>query len=152
IGLVPFAAFVAIASDPEVWPLGTVSPWVALGDPVILEHRIGALMIIGLVWLGLREERVQVADRPLGRALPILMIAGSLLLLGHAHSSFSASDSLANLINVQHAVLGGLGLLAGTVRWLQLRRVIPDRLAAVAWPALVIGVGLFMAFSYRELV
>jgi len=150
--LIPFAAFVAVASDPEVWPLGTVSPWLALRDPIVFEHRIGALMILALVWLGLREERRAVVDRPLGRSLPVLMIVGSLLLLGHAHSSLTADDHLAALINAQHAVLGGLGLLAGVVRWLEIRRLVPARAASILWPALVIAVGVFMAFSYRELV
>src|SRR5690606_26026917 len=149
---VPFAVFVAIASDPEVWPLGTVSPLVALTDPIVLEHRVGALMIVVLAWLGLREARRGGPHRPLGHALPIVMVVGSLLLLGHAHSSFSASDSLTTLINVQHAVLGGLGVLAGMVRWLQLRQLVPQRLAAFLWPTLVLAIGLFMTLSYRELV
>lgn len=152
VALVPFAIFVAIASDPEVWPLGTVNPIAALTDPIVLEHRIGAAMIVVLAWLGIREARRGGLDRPLGRALPVVMIAGSLLLLGHAHSSFSASDDLTTLINVQHAVLGGLGLLAGTVRWLELRDLVPRRAASVVWPSLVVAVGLFMALSYRELV
>jgi hypothetical protein len=150
--LVPFALFVAIASDPEVWPMGTVSPWTALTDPIVLEHRIGALMIVLLAVLGWREARSGGVDRPLGRALPLVMIAGSLLLLGHAHSSFSSSDELTTLINVQHAVLGGLGLIAGVVRWLELRDLVPRRVAGVVWPVLVLAIGLFMALSYRELV
>ena len=80
------------------------------------------------------------------------MIVGSLLLLGHAHSSFASFAALDTLINVQHAVLGGLGLLAGVVRWLELRGLFPHRAASVIWPGLVILLGLFMAFSYRELV
>lgn len=159
---IPFAIFVAIASDPEVWPMGTVSPWVALTDPIVLEHRVGALMIVLLAVLGWREARrgagergvvrARGANRPLGRALPIVMILGSLLLLGHAHSSFSASDRLTTIINVQHAVLGGLGVLAGAVRWLELRDLVPHRIARVVWPLLVLAIGLFMALGYRELV
>ena len=148
---VPFAVFVAIASDPEVWPMGTASPWVALTDPIVLEHRIGALMIVLLAVLGWREARRGGRDRPLGRALPVVMILGSLLLLGHAHSSFSASDRLTTIINVQHAILGGLGVLAGAVRWLEIRDLLPRRAARVVWPTLVIAIGLVMALGYREL-
>lgn len=150
--LIPFAIFVAIASDPEVWPMGTVSPWLALTDPIVLEHRIGAMMIVVLTVLGWREARRGGNARPLGVALPIVMIAGSLLLLGHAHSSFSASDDLTTLINVQHAVLGGLGVIAGVVRWLELRDLVPRRVASVVWPLLVLAIGLFMTLSYREFV
>ena len=151
LALVPFAAFVAIASDPEVWPMGDVPPLDALRDPTVLEHRIGALLVLVLAGLGLRDEGRGGADRPLGRALPLLMIAGSLLLLGHAHSSFGTSESLGTLIDVQHAVIGGLGLAAGTVRWLELRGLFPRRIARVLWPSLVIALGFAMAFFYREL-
>ena len=43
------------------------------------------------------------------------------MLPGHAHSLPASSDDLSTRINVQHAVFGGLGLLAGSVRWLMLR-------------------------------
>ena len=89
--------------------------WTALTDPMVLEHRIGALMIIALAVLGYREARRGGEDRPLGRFLPALMIVGSLLLLGHAHSSFASFAALDTLINVQHAVLGGLGLTTDTL-------------------------------------
>jgi putative copper resistance protein D len=148
---IPFAVFVAIASDPEVWPMGTVSPWVALTDPIVLEHRIGASMIVLLAVLGWREARRGGQNRPLGRALPVVMILGSLLLLGHAHSSFSASDRLTTIINVQHAILGGLGVLAGAIRWLEIKDLVPRRVASIVWPLLVLAIGLFMALGYREL-
>jgi hypothetical protein len=56
------------------------------------------------------------------------------------------------LINVQHAIFGALGLMAGSARWLGLRAHIPWRVAGWAWPSCVIGLGLFMAFCYREAV
>jgi len=152
LALVPFAAFLAVASDPEVWPMGHVPPLEALRDPTVLEHRIGALLVLVLAGLGLREERRGGGDRPLGRALPLLMIGGSLLLLGHAHSSFATSESLGTLVDVQHAVLGGLGLAAGVVRWLELRGLFPRRAAQLLWPSLVVALGVAMAFFYRELV
>jgi putative copper resistance protein D len=149
--LIPFAIFVALFSDPDVWPVGDLGLISSLGNPLILEHRIGAAMIVVLSWLGLRDARYGGEERPLGRALPILMIVGSLLLLGHAHSSFASTDALATLIDVQHAVLGGLGLLAGVVRWLELRGLFPHSVARVLWPSLVLMLGLFLAFSYREM-
>lgn len=43
-------------------------------------------------------------------------------------------------------------ILAGTVRWLALRHLFPPRIAGFLWPALIIGLGIFMAFFYREVV
>ena len=150
--LIPFAIFIAIAADPEVWILRTMSLGEGFANPAVAEHQIGALLVLILVWLGWRDKNKPAATRPLGYALPVLMIGGSLLLLGHAHSALTATQELTNLVNVQHAVLGTFGLFAGTVRWLDLRGLFPERLARVVWPGLVVALGLFMAFFYRELV
>ena len=90
--LVPFAVFVAVASDPEVWILREISLAQALRDPQILEHQLGALMVLLLVLLGWRDRRRDPATRPLGVALPAIMIVGSLLLLGHAHSTLTVTE------------------------------------------------------------
>jgi putative copper export protein len=150
--LVPFAAFVAVAADPEVWLLRRLTVREALSNPQILEHHVGALMVVVLAVLGWRDQRKAAVNRPLGYALPVLMIFGSLLLLGHAHSTLDITVELSNLITVQHAVLGGLGLFAGVVRWFSLRRLFPERAARVVWPALIVAAGVFLAFFYREVV
>ena len=149
---VPFGAFIALAANPEVWLLHFVSPWEALTNPVILEHQLGAVMVFLLAWLSWRDLKNPPALRPLGYAMPLVMIAGSLLLLGHAHSTPEISDALTNLVNAQHAVLGACGLFAGTARWFVLRGLAPARWANVFWPACVIALGLFMTFVYREVV
>jgi hypothetical protein len=150
--LVPFGVFIAVAANAELWLLGWVSPWEALTNPQILEHQLGALMVFLLAWLSWRDLRNPEHLRPLGYALPVIMIAGSLLLLGHAHSTLTVPDELTNLINVQHAIFGACGLFGGTLRWLVLRRLIPERPANLLWPGCVIGLGMFMAFFYREVI
>ncbi|PWU09966.1 MAG: hypothetical protein C5B50_26345 [Verrucomicrobia bacterium] len=147
---VPLPIFIAVAADPEVWILRTFTLAQVLGDPQVLEHQLGAVLAFVLVGLGLRDRRRPGPERPLGYALPVLMILGSLLLLGHAHSNFTATQELTNLINVQHAIFGAFGLLAGTLRWFELRGLFPDRATRLIWPSLVIGLGLFMTFCYRE--
>ena len=150
--LVPFAIFIALAADPEVWILRQVSLWQTISDPQLLEHQLGAVLVLILVWLGWRDRNKPEETRPLGYALPVLMIFGSLLLLGHAHSPLTVTGELTNLINVQHAVFGMFGLCAGTLRWMQLRGLFPARATNLLWPAHVIALGLFMAFCYREVV
>jgi hypothetical protein len=80
------------------------------------------------------------------------MVAGSLLLLGHAHSNPSVPDELANLINVQHCIFGACGIFAGTTRWFVLRGLIPPRIGNFIWPGFVVALGIYMTFFYRELV
>ena len=148
--LVPFAAFISAFADPEVFVLGRVTFREAIGDSTVVEHQLGAVMLLIMVWLGRRDAMRPPEQRPMGPALPIVMMFGSFLLLGHAHSSLGATDELTTLINVQHAVLGGGGLLAGAVRWFTLRDLFPRRLGNLLWPSLITAIGLFMALCYRE--
>ena len=148
--LIPFAVFVAVASDPEVWLLRRISLRQTLGDPQLLEHQLGAAMILVLVGLGWRDRGRLGFRRPLGYALPVIMILGGLLLLGHAHSTLTITEPVTNLINFQHAIFGAFIILAGTVRWLSLRHLFPQRTARILWPGLILGLGLFMAFFYCE--
>lgn len=150
--LIPFAAFITIASDPEIWILRSMTPLQAIADPAVLEHQLGAVMVLAMAWMGWRDGNREPSNRPLGPALPIIMILGSLLLLGHAHSALTVAEDTTNLINVQHAVFGILGLLAGTVRWFEIRKLITHRAASLTWPALVTSLGIFMAFFYREIL
>ena len=150
--LLPFAVFIAVASDPEFWPLGPVALSVGLGNPSVIGHRLGAGIVLLLAWLGWRAMARGAPDQPLGRALPIVLIVGSLLFLGHVHQGFAGTDRLETVIGVQHTVLGALGLLAGVVRWLELREFLPRRMAGVLWPSLIVALGAVMAFWYREVV
>ncbi len=150
--LIPFAVFIAVAADPEVWILRRMSLRQVLSDPQILEHQIGALLVMAMVWLGWRETKRPASSRPLGYALPIIITAGSLMLLGHAHTSLTISDHLGTLINVQHIVIGAFGLVSGFTRWLQLRGLLPEKAARILWPSSVVGLGIVMAFFYREII
>jgi hypothetical protein len=149
--LVPLALLISVFADPEVWVLRTVTLRDAIVDPGIVEHQLGAALVLVMVWLGWQDRRRPLREQPLGPALPLVMIGGGVLLLGHAHSSVRATEELGTLINVQHAVLGALALLAGTVRWLSLRGIFPERPARILWPLLVTAMGLYLTFCYREL-
>lgn len=150
--LVPFGIFIAVLANPEIWIMHSVSRWEALTNPQMLEHQLGAVMVFLLAWLSWRDLRQPSALRPLGYPLPVIMIIGSLLLLGHAHSTPEVPDDLSNLINVQHAVFGACGLFAGTSRWYVLRGLLRGRWVNLIWPSWIIALGLFMTFVYREVV
>jgi copper resistance protein D len=148
--LIPFALFVAVAADPEVWWYREVTPMQVLRDPQLLEHQLGAVLILILAWLGWRQHAKLDSQGPMRYALPIVLTAGGILLLGHAHSTLNTTEDLQNMINVQHAVFGMFIITGGVVNWLVVRRLFPSRLGNVIWPSMVIGLGLFMAFCYRE--
>jgi len=150
--LVPFGIAISVLANPELWIMRSVSPWSAFTNPSLLEHQLAAVLIFVLAWLSWRDQRNPERLRPLGYPLPLIMMVGSLLLLGHAHSDPAIPGDIANLINVQHTAFGAFGLFAGTSRWFVLRGVIPKRIGNLLWPAGVIGLGLYMAFFYREIV
>ena len=150
--LVPFGIFISVFADVEIFVLRTVSVRQVLGDPILLEHQLGALLVFVLAWLGWREVRRPGGEERLGYAMSVVMVSGSLLLLGHAHSGVTSNEALTNLINVQHAFFGMFGLFAGAVRWFGLRGLIPASVTRRVWPACVIALGVFMAFFYREII
>jgi uncharacterized membrane protein len=150
--LLPFAVFVALAADPEVWIFRLVGPAQVLRDPQLLEHQLGAVMILILAWLGWRNNTRPGSGVRFGYGLSIVLVAGGILLLGHAHSTLNITEELTNLINFQHAIFGTFIILAGMVRWLVLRDLFPRRAGNLIWPSLIIGLGVYMAFCYRETV
>ena len=150
--LLPFAGFVVVASDPEFWPLGPVPISEGLGNPSVVGHRLGAGVVLLLAWLGWRAVARRAPNQPLGNALPAVLIVGSLLFLGHVHQGSADAARLETVIGVQHTVLGALGLLAGVVRWLELRGFLPRRVAGIVWPGLIVALGAILAFWYREII
>jgi copper resistance protein D len=148
--LIPFALFVAVAADPEVWWYREVTPMQVLRDPQLLEHQLGAVLILILAWLGWRQHARLDTQGPMRYAVPIVLTAGGILLLGHAHSTLNTAEDLQNMINVQHAVFGMFIITGGMVNWLVVRNLFPKRLGNLIWPTMIIGLGLFMAFCYRE--
>ena len=150
--LLPFAAFVVMASDPEFWPLGPVAISEGLANASVIGHRLGAGLVLLLAWLGWRAMARQAPNQPLGNALPAILFVGSLLFLGHVHQGSVDAARLETLIGVQHTVLGALGLLAGVARWLELRGFLPRRVAGILWPGLIVALGAVMAFWYREVI
>ena len=149
--LIPFGCFISIVADPEVWILRSYTIGEIFGNAQVLQHQIGAGLVFVLALFGLRDHSRKEELRPLGYMFPIVILVGSLMLLGHAHTSFSASEELSSLINVQHAVIGSCGLMAGALRWFQLRGLPGSRSFRYLWPGGIVLLGIFMAFFYREL-
>ena len=68
LALLALAAFLAIRSDPEVWPMGYVGLWASLRDVEVLQHRMFVLLIIVFAvfeW-SVRTGTVDVAKSGLG--------------------------------------------------------------------------------------
>jgi hypothetical protein len=100
--------------------------------------------------LGLLEWRARTAARPGGLAycFPLLALAGSVLLLLHAHAAFEVKASY--LVQVTHVAMGALGVLLACGRLLELQLGPPaGRVAGVGSSVAMLLIALVLLF-YRE--
>jgi putative copper resistance protein D len=146
--LLGLAIFLAIRSDPEVWPMGYVGVLESLRDVEVLQHRLFVLLIVvfaGFEW-SVRTGRLQSPKAAL--VFPLLTAAGGALLLTHSHAIANVKDQL--LIELTHTPLALAGIGAGWARWLELRLTGRGaRIAGWVWPVgfLICGAVLMI---YRE--
>jgi putative copper resistance protein D len=142
------AAFLLVRSDPGSWPQGPTGFWESFRYPEVLQHRLAVLVVILLAifeW-GVRTGRIRSPRAAL--VFPLLCLVGGALLLTHSHASFNLKSEF--LIEITHAPLGVLAVLAGWARWLELRLQPPeDRLPGRLWPVAFAMIGVLLIF-YRE--
>jgi len=146
IGLGIFV-FLRTSANDMIWPFGPRSVWTTmLGDAEVLQHRLGALLV---VLLGVVEWRARV--HPTSRlpyVFPLLAGAGGLLLLTHSHAAFEPKSYF--LIQVTHTTMGGLAVVVACARWLELRLAPPgNRLFGVVSNLALLLIALVLVF-YQE--
>ncbi len=146
--LLGLAVFLALRSDPEVWPTGYVGLIESLRDVEVLQHRLFVLLIVifALFEWSVRTGRLR-SPKP-ALVFPVLTAAGGALLLTHSHAIANVKDQL--LIELTHTPLALAGIAAGWARWLELR--LDGRAARIAgwvWPVCFLLCGAVLMI-YRE--
>jgi putative copper resistance protein D len=142
------AAFLFLRSDPESWPLGSISLLDSLRDVEVLQHRFFVLLV---VVFAVFEWRVQARGerdgwRPL--VFPLACAVGGTALLTHSHAIANVKQQL--LVELTHIPLALGGIAAGWARWLELRLDPPgNRTAGWIWPLCLMLVGAILLL-YRE--
>ncbi len=142
------AGFLMLRSDPEVWPLGDIGLLDSLRDPEVVQHRIFALLIavFGVFEWTIRTGRNKSEKAAL--VFPLVTALGGALLLTHSHAISNVKEQL--LIELTHAPLAVLGIIAGWARWLEIRLPAPDRrIPGWIWPVCFVLIGLLL-LDYRE--
>ncbi|MBV9785503.1 MAG: CopD family protein [Acidisphaera sp.] len=142
------AAFLFLRSDPEVWPLGQEGLIASLRDVEVLQHRMFVLLICAFGGFEWRVRTGAWRSREAALVFPLVCAVGGALLLTHSHAIANVREQL--LIELTHAPLAVLAILAGWSRWLQLRLDAPgNRIAGWVWPVcFVLIAGLLL--DYRE--
>jgi len=142
------AGFLFFRSDPESWPLGSISFLDSLRDVEVLQHRFFVLLI---VVFGLFEWRVRLTDQRTGwqpLVFPLATALGGVALLTHSHAIANVREQL--LVELTHVPLALAGMAAGWGRWLELRLNPPgSRIAGWIWPLCFMLVGALLLL-YRE--
>ncbi len=142
------AAFILLRADPEVWPTGHIGLLESLRDPEVVQHRIFALMAAAFGWFEWRVRIGRIHARRAAYVLPVLMMAGGILLLAHTHALSEVKDQV--LTEWSHLPLGVLGVVGGAARWLELRASAAEaRWAAWLWPVCLVLTGCVL-LNYRE--
>ena len=138
-----------VRSDPESWPIGPHGFFETMADPEVFQHRVVGLLLFpfGLFEWAVRTGRLKSERAAL--IFPILCAVGAALLLVHNHTLTDVKERF--LIEFSHIPMGLFGVMAGWLRWLEIRSNGKSReLAGLLWPICFSMVGLLLIF-YREL-
>jgi putative copper resistance protein D len=148
LALLGLAVFLAIRSDPEVWPMGYVGIFESLRDVEVLQHRMFVVLIIVFAVFEWSVRTGRLTSPKAALVFPLLTAAGGALLLTHSHAISNVKDQL--LIELTHTPLALAGMGAGWARWLELR--LTGRVARIAgwiWPVCFLICGAVLLI-YRE--
>jgi putative copper resistance protein D len=104
--------FLMIWSDHEAWPIGSLGfvKTFAGGDHEILQHKIYALLALGVGSVELFRRLGRIGHKAWASPLPLMAIVGGLMLFGHSHGFHPAADKIA----MHHAIMGTMAVTAGS--------------------------------------
>jgi copper resistance protein D len=145
--------FLLIFSDTEIWPFGPQSPWYAIThNREDLQHKIFAIILLVLGYVALQRARRRLTALWAAWVFPIVGAAGAILLLFHVHGGdMHAPHAMATMehIQKQHRWFAAAGLGIAVSNGLAETPQKWQRFFRVAWPAMLIVLGLLLA-HYSE--
>ena len=150
-----FAAglFLLVFSDTEIWPFGPQSPWYAIThNSEDLQHKTFAVILLLLGYVAFQRARGRWTAAWTAWLFPVVGGAGAILLLFHVHSGdMHAPHAMATMehIQKQHRWFAAAGLGIALTNGLAETSQKWQRLFRVAWPAMLIILGLLLVF-YTE--
>ena len=140
-----FGVYLIPSSDPESWPYGPQRFVEIFQDPLVLQHKLLALLPIVIGAIVLLRGTGRLPSRRLVRVLAGLAIAGGLTLFFHFHEGRIHFDA----IYFQHAVMGSTAISVGVALLIGTRTEVPRRWLKWAWPAFLVVMAAVL-LVYRE--
>jgi hypothetical protein len=140
-----FGVYLIPSSDPESWPYGPQRFVEIFQDPLVLQHKLLALLPIVIGAIVLLRGTGRLPSRRLVRVLAGLAIAGGLTLFFHFHEGRIHFDA----IYFQHALMGTTAVSVGVALLIGTRAEAPRRWLKWAWPAFLVVMAAVL-LVYRE--
>ena len=147
--LIGIAIFIFLQADTECWPVGWKGFWACWADPEVFQHRMAAIVCVGLGVFGVRRHRQRKENDPLALVFPLLSAAGGAVLLTHSHALTNVRENL--LAELSHVPMGVTAVIAGWARWLEVR--LPEKYRTIPswiWPVCFVLIGVAL-LNYREM-
>ena len=142
---VAFGVYLIPSSDPESWPYGPQRFVEIFQDPLVLQHKILALLPIVIGAIIVLRGTGRLPSRKLVRVLAGLAMAGGLTLFFHFHDGRIHFDA----IYFQHALMGSTALGVGVALLVGSRGDAPKRWLKWAWPTFLVVMATVL-LVYRE--
>ena len=142
---VAFGVYLIPSSDPESWPYGPQRFMEIFADPLVLQHKLLALVVIAVgVIIGLRGAG-RLPSRRLARLLAGLALFGGVMLFFHFHDGRIHFDA----IYAQHAIMGATAVGVAVALLIGTRSAVPGRCLTWAWPTFLVVMATVLML-YRE--
>jgi hypothetical protein len=141
-----FGLYLIPTSDPESWPWGPQRFMEIFNDPVVLQHKLLALIPITYGVVGILRLRGMLRRASWTYVVPVLAVLGGISLFFHFHEGRFHLDA----IYLQHAVMGTAAVSLGVALLIAgRRRERPAWLFRWSWPAFLLLLGLVL-LMYSE--
>jgi putative copper resistance protein D len=142
------AIFIFIRADPENWPLGPNGFWESFDQIEVVQHRAAALMVVAFAAFEWRVQSNKTRSALVPLVFPAVCVVGGALLLTHTHALANSKDQV--LAELSHTPLAILAVIAGSMRWLELRLPRPDtKIPGRIWPVCFMLIGVLL-LTYKE--
>jgi len=146
LSLLILGGYMILLSDPAAWPLGPMDLRESLADPIVLQHKTFAVIMVALGFIDLLRRLGRLTTTAWQVAFYAVALVPGVMLLAHDTASAGQHHVQAFLFN--HPLMGTLAVATLTVKVLVDAKVITGY-KAFAYPLLILMLGLQL-FLYEE--
>jgi len=137
-----FGLYLIPTSDPESWPWGPGTFMEIFTDPLVLQHKLLALVPLTYGVIGALRSAGVLASSYWYAVVPTLAILAGASLFVHFHDGRFHVDA----IYLQHAAMGLTSIAAGALIFAARRKAGGELLIRWGWPGLIGAMGLILLF------